>query len=467
MNEWDDVLRQIRILEETGGQSDPLTEANRLSVADYWKRKFDQSKKQWEEDISLRDREKAKLKEGYREEERTIFELGARLREIENRIEWERLVWEEKFKVKTIESDFEIKKKEAEARIKALEQENERLTSRLKVVSESLEDDLRKRRNLESEKARLEEAARSLEAKIRDAGSEDRIKVQFLERERDSFQRRIDDLQAQLLQARFMPTSMMPMEVPQGGSGFAETENIKKLVEEHAKEVETFFAHEKDQLETTEDMTRGFAHKVRNYLGVISGTLQLCISNFKMEEELKNDIILVDENAQEMLKTIEDYLALTKVPEMTLEKVPAADFLNLALGASEDAAKAAGVSIAKEIPSSLPAVSIDSAMMKDAVKQIVDNAVEASSSGQKIKVFAKQDADKGMVVITFSDQGKGVGENQVKKVFQPYFTSKKGRKGFGLSTAKRAVHLHHGFIKFESVKTQGSVVTLSLPAAKK
>ncbi len=466
MDEWDDVRKQIGKLEDAGGHSDPLSEVSRLSVADYWKRKFDESRRQWETENLQRDREKAKLKEGYREEERTVLELGARLRELEMRMEWERLLWEEKSKVKILEVDYDKKKNEAELRLKSMEQDNEALKARLKGLTESLEEEQRKRLKTESEKMRVEESARTLEMRTLEAGAEDRVKAQFLERERDALQRRFEDLQVQLIQSRAMLALVMPM------SGGVErisqdAEEIHKMIEEKARDAEDFSAHENEHLKTLEDLGRGFAHKVRNYLGIISGTLEMCLSNHKLEDALKNDLSLVNKNAQEMLKSIEDYLGLTKVPEMTFETVPAADFLNIALDAAEAAAKTAGVLIERKIPVSLPSISVDSAMLKEAVVQILDNAVEAAASGQKIKVSAKQDADKGRVVITVSDQGRGADASEAEKVFRPFFTTKKGRKGLGLFVAKRAVDIHRGFIRFESVKNQGSTVTVSLPVLKK
>ncbi len=466
MDEWEEVRKQIRILEETGGSPDPLSEVSRLSVADYWKRKFDDSKRQWEEELARRDRDKVKLREGYREEEKIVFELGARLREMENRIEWERLLWEEKYKVKAAEADFDRKKNEAELRIKAAQQENDILKKRLSEVSESLQSEQLRRQKIESDKYRFEEAYKSLEAKMRESGSEDRVKVQFLERERDSLQRRIDALQIELAQAHSVPLAMMPMLSLQGNAAAAEIEKLRKQVQAHEKEAEFFAVREKDRLQAVEDIAKGFAHKVRNYLSIIGGTIQLCLDGDPKEKELKDQLVLIDANAQEMFKTVEELLTFTQVPALNLEKVSAADLLEIGLGASAEAVKNAGASVEKEIPDSLPPLNADSAMIKEAIRQIMDNAAEASSSGQKIHVSARQDPDSGLVHFIFADQGKGVDESLIPKLFKPYFTGKKGKKGLGLFMARRAADLHHGTVKFESVKGSGSRVTLSLPAAK-
>jgi two-component system, sporulation sensor kinase D len=66
-------------------------------------------------------------------------------------------------------------------------------------------------------------------------------------------------------------------------------------------------------------------------------------------------------------------------------------------------------------------------------------------------------------IIEIADKGPGIVQSHLRKIFQPYFTTKKGRKGLGLCTAKRAVSLHHGSLSIASVQERGTTVTLRLP----
>ena len=90
---------------------------------------------------------------------------------------------------------------------------------------------------------------------------------------------------------------------------------------------------------------------------------------------------------------------------------------------------------------------------------------QGSSQGQNgtITVATSVDTKTKRVAIRISDGGKGISENHLKKVYQPYFTTKKGKKGLGLSIAKRAFDLHHGFFSIASSKNQGTTCTILLP----
>jgi signal transduction histidine kinase len=89
--------------------------------------------------------------------------------------------------------------------------------------------------------------------------------------------------------------------------------------------------------------------------------------------------------------------------------------------------------------------------------------------GGQLSLVSGFDKDRNVVTVKISDTGAGVGESHIKKIFQPYFTSRKGRKGLGLTSAKRAIDLHRGSLVLESVKEKGTTVTISLipePAGK-
>ena len=68
------------------------------------------------------------------------------------------------------------------------------------------------------------------------------------------------------------------------------------------------------------------------------------------------------------------------------------------------------------------------------------------------------------VVAEISDSGKGISENHLKKIFQPYFTTAKGKKGLGLSMARRMVEMHRGAIQVETAVDRGTTVRVRLPA---
>lgn len=451
MDEWEKLSKEMRIL--GGSKVDPelLSGIDEISVSDYWKRRYEQEKQAWEEKLRAKEHEKAKLKESFQQEEQGLRELTFRLRELEQRLEWEKQIADERVRVKAMQAELEMKKTELEAKAKIFEQENEQLRIRLRMGADQLDEESRRRQKIESEKARLEEEIRFLNQQLRGASAAEGSRIQQLESERGALQRQIEELRV--------------------AKAAAPSEELKKVAESSAEAVEKlrrlFDAREKIRLDSFEDLARGFAHKVRNYLGVISGTLQLCLANYKMEEELKNQVVMVDENAQEMLKAIEEYLALTKVPELDFQATPFAELIASVLPQCEDLAKAQGVTIERKLEADLPSVPLDSRLLREAFKELIDNAIEASGSGKTLTIAARRDPAQDALVVQIVDSGQGIADSHLKKIFQPYFTTKKGKKGLGLTLAKRAVDLHHGSIAVSSVRDRGTSVTVQLPLGRK
>jgi signal transduction histidine kinase len=82
--------------------------------------------------------------------------------------------------------------------------------------------------------------------------------------------------------------------------------------------------------------------------------------------------------------------------------------------------------------------------------------------GGQFTVTTVCDTVKGVISLRISDTGSGITENHIKKVFQPYFSSKKNHKGLGLTIAKRIIDLHRGTLAINSAKGQGTTVSINL-----
>jgi len=226
---------------------------------------------------------------------------------------------------------------------------------------------------------------------------------------------------------------------------------------------------EEEHFSILEDLARGFAHRVRNYLGIISGTVQLSLSNFKMEPDLEEQLKVVDQNVQDMLGSIEEFLQLARVPQMNMKTLSVNSLLDNAVLAQDSRLKTQNVSVLKKYEQDIPVFPMDEKLMGVALGNLFENALDAMPQGGQLSLVSGFDKDRNVVTVKISDTGVGVGESHIKKIFQPYFTSRKGRKGLGLTSAKRAIDLHRGSLVLESVKEKGTTVTISLipePAGK-
>jgi PAS domain S-box-containing protein len=114
--------------------------------------------------------------------------------------------------------------------------------------------------------------------------------------------------------------------------------------------------------------------------------------------------------------------------------------------------------VESELRSDLPLLELDRTQMKQAFFNVIKNAFQAMKSGGILRV--RTDLDDRFATITFSDSGGGIPEEQMSKIFEPYFTTKAGGSGLGLLIVRRIIREHGG--EMELLNTPGSGLALSM-----
>ena len=113
----------------------------------------------------------------------------------------------------------------------------------------------------------------------------------------------------------------------------------------------------------------------------------------------------------------------------------------------------------------IPYINADSVMMKQVFKNLINNSLE-SVDGYKPKLSIKTsyDIESNMVKIDFADNGLGIKEENKKKLFVPYFSTKKQGSGLGLAIVHRIIEGHEGYIKVIDNSPRGTIFSIELPA---
>lgn len=119
------------------------------------------------------------------------------------------------------------------------------------------------------------------------------------------------------------------------------------------------------------------------------------------------------------------------------------------------------ISVNVDIDALLPTVYADSNLLKQLYFNILHNAMEAMDGGGNISVRASADDD--FVKISFADTGCGIDEEGMSKLFKPYYTTKTGGHGLGMTIIQAIVRAHGGKIDVESKPNIGTTVTVALP----
>ena len=237
-----------------------------------------------------------------------------------------------------------------------------------------------------------------------------------------------------------------------------------------AREVETMSSDissyqqqmiERERLAAVGEMTASVAHNLRNPLGSIRALAQGCLRSGDQQlvtPSLRTIMETVD-RADRWLKDL-----LQGLKPIRLDRKPLEDLslhLERIVAAVQGFAHKLQIELTLEISSTLPQLTLDLRRLEQAVIVLLNNAVEASGPGDTVVLKASTEDD--LIIIEVRDQGTGMSEEILSRLFSPYFTTKKSGLGLGLSLTQRIIHGHGGRIDVVSSPGQGTTVTIRIP----
>jgi PAS domain S-box-containing protein len=120
-----------------------------------------------------------------------------------------------------------------------------------------------------------------------------------------------------------------------------------------------------------------------------------------------------------------------------------------------------GITIKEKLARSLPMAALDPAQIKQVLVNLVKNAIQAMTRGGTLTL--QTDASVDGVILTVADTGGGIPQEQLNRIFEPFYTTKKKGSGLGLMIVQRIVREHKGRIELESHVGQGTVFRIWLP----
>lgn len=209
------------------------------------------------------------------------------------------------------------------------------------------------------------------------------------------------------------------------------------------------------------EMVAGVSHEIRNPLGIIRSSAALLkkkMNHFDPSNTIP-DIIL--EESDRLNNIITDFLnfAKPKMPDFAPCRVEEVLDRNITFLASQ--IEKQGYIIKKHYDNNLPKIMADSAMLYQAFLNILINSMQAMPGGGKIDI--RLTSKNNSVTITFEDEGEGVPEDVMEKLWEPFFTTKEKGTGLGLGIVKNIIEMHNGTIHIDNRSVKGARILIKLP----
>ncbi len=230
----------------------------------------------------------------------------------------------------------------------------------------------------------------------------------------------------------------------------------------------------KEQLRQSETMAEigsivaGVAHEVRNPLFSISATLDAFESRFGGTEGYERYLGVLRGEIVRLTNLMKDLLDFGRPTRPDLGECRMEEVVEAAVSASAPTARHKQVAIRwSRGAKPLPAVLADTARVTQVLQNLIENAVHFSPSGGSVEIELGSAWLDGAPVVECSvkDSGPGFDPRDLTRLFEPFFTRRRGGTGLGLSIVKRIVYDHGGEVTAENHPEGGAVVRVTLRAA--
>lgn len=233
---------------------------------------------------------------------------------------------------------------------------------------------------------------------------------------------------------------------------------------------------ESKELESWQKLIRVMTHEIMNSVTPISSlsssikvdledengnNIHLSKLNEEDLHDIHESIITIENRSKGLLRFVETYKNLTKLPRPEIEKIQVRNLFNHVQSLMKTELEKENISISFTCNDRGTSIYADQDMMARVLINLISNANDAliESKNPSIDIDCYTDAE-NRVVITVEDNGHGMDKETLENVFVPFYTTKEKGSGIGLSLCRQIMHLHKGSITAESEPGNGAIISL-------
>jgi len=226
------------------------------------------------------------------------------------------------------------------------------------------------------------------------------------------------------------------------------------------------------QLSFVGELAAGLAHEIKNPLAGIQGTVDILIrrrdpSDPETEalQAIRHEVERIDGTVRALLERARPRLVSVRASSLTEIVGRAVTLARAQLG--NEASPGHHVKVEFEPPADPIIIPIDAPQIEDAVLNLIINAIESADGDGQVKIrVAQDDPDTDFedeAIVEVWDNGCGISEADLLRIFNPFFTTRAGGTGLGLPAVRRIARAHGGGVAVKSSPGTGSTFTLHLP----
>ncbi len=209
------------------------------------------------------------------------------------------------------------------------------------------------------------------------------------------------------------------------------------------------------------EMVAAVSHEIRTPLGIISSTAELLKRKLTKADPQDRLADVIVEECKRLNSIVSDFLDFARPATPNLVPCSVQEVLEKNLNFLAPETNRDGYRITKKFAADVPQVHADPGLLYQAFLNVLTNAMQAMPEGGAIEIELAQRG--GVVTIVFTDEGNGIADDALEKIWQPFFTTRDKGSGLGLPIVKKIVEGHGGTVHIENGWEKGVRLTVSLP----
>jgi signal transduction histidine kinase len=210
-------------------------------------------------------------------------------------------------------------------------------------------------------------------------------------------------------------------------------------------------------------MVAGLLHDLRNPLAVISSCAQSCLEEQEEDAPIREKLQMIMENVKKANDLSKIFLDHTRTSVLDYRPVNINKTLLVMWKMSELQSAPSKVKFAADLDKALPEITGSQENLERVFLNLFMNAIHAVSGKGQVSIKTRFLSLEKRVEIKITDNGPGIPEEQRKRIFDPFYTTKEQGTGLGLNISQSLVLQHGGEIRIDSEVGQGTTVSIKLP----
>lgn len=212
-------------------------------------------------------------------------------------------------------------------------------------------------------------------------------------------------------------------------------------------------------------LSASIAHEINNPLQAVQNCLHLAARDDLPAEKRKEYFDLACTELERLMLTVRRMLDFYRPGASALERINLAEILQYVLTLMSKQLSEANVTVVKEFSGTIPSVMVVGSQIQQVFINLILNAVDAMPEGGVLKVSAR--SLKNGIEVLVQDSGKGVPEEKQTNIFEPFYSTKDGGTGLGLTVSYNIITAHGGVLELLTDRGPGACFRIFLPAGDK